>query len=509
MNTEITMTPEQLTELAESVNRRRNDGSVSLVHTPEAHVQLVADCERLAAAGYSVVEPDGYTIAEPEPENGATYCPEDDKLRLYVGRVPRPEYDALRSEGWTATPKQDCQFVAHWTPKRRDTALAYGEGYIGDEDQSPADRAADRAERFAGYREKRTDEATGHADRYDAGPSAHGFQSQARADRAAARHDRIADRAGDAWSKAEYWQMRTAGVISHALHVCGADVRMGRIKILEADIRRMEQNPDSYPNWLPHARLRLAYEEQMIEAQGGRAGVVEMKVGGTWRGATIAKVNKSSVTGRVVSVAIIGPKLDGWTYQAANVAGTPFALYQFETERAKPESYGAPTDASRAKLAEFEAAKKAAAAVRKATVPACPLINPTDADAERLQALWNAQIIAKGERSRAASRYNYCPELEGEQSKVLRCTQAGYSAHSGGTYAHAETTEIEEGGNARTGYRGKYKGVVCCKVRTAGGDTYKARRVIVITDKPKKSLPASLWVAPVAVESVNVEAVTA
>ena len=35
----------------------------------------------------------------------ATYSPEDDKLRLYVGRVPRDEYLALRAEGWTSTPK--------------------------------------------------------------------------------------------------------------------------------------------------------------------------------------------------------------------------------------------------------------------------------------------------------------------------------------------------------------------------------------------------------------------
>ena len=77
----------------------------------------------------------------------ATYCPEDNKLRLYVGRVPRPEYDALRAEGWTSTPKQGCDFVAHWTPERRDTAIAYGDGFIGDEDQSPAG-SADLATRF-------------------------------------------------------------------------------------------------------------------------------------------------------------------------------------------------------------------------------------------------------------------------------------------------------------------------------------------------------------------------
>lgn len=36
----------------------------------------------------------------------ATYSPEDNKLRLYVGRVPRAEYEALRADGWTSTPKQ-------------------------------------------------------------------------------------------------------------------------------------------------------------------------------------------------------------------------------------------------------------------------------------------------------------------------------------------------------------------------------------------------------------------
>lgn len=84
-----------------------------------------------------------YTFSE---DNRATYCPEDNKLRLYVGRVPREEYLALKAEGWTSTPKQTCNFVATWSPRRRDTCLAYAE-LIGDEDQPAADRAADRAER--------------------------------------------------------------------------------------------------------------------------------------------------------------------------------------------------------------------------------------------------------------------------------------------------------------------------------------------------------------------------
>jgi hypothetical protein len=152
----------------------------------------------------------------------ATYSPEDNKIRLYVGRVPRDEYLKLRAEGWQALHKQretgGGDFAAVWTPERRNTALAYA-GFIGDEDKGPAERAAERAERFSGYRDKRTDEATGRADQFEAGPSAHGFQNAAKAERAAARHDRQAGRAVDAWEKAEYWTSRTAGVIGHALHV--------------------------------------------------------------------------------------------------------------------------------------------------------------------------------------------------------------------------------------------------------------------------------------------------
>ena len=75
--------------------------------------------------------------------NSATYSPEDNKLRLYVGRVPRADYEALRAEGWTSTPKQSCDFVAVWTPQRRVTALQYAD-IIEDEDQRPEDRAAVR-----------------------------------------------------------------------------------------------------------------------------------------------------------------------------------------------------------------------------------------------------------------------------------------------------------------------------------------------------------------------------
>lgn len=418
----------------------------------------------------------------------ASYAPEDNKIRLYVGRVPRPEFDALRAEGWTCTPKQSSDFVAIWTPERRDTALAYGNGVIEDEDQPMAERAADRAERFGGYRDKRTNEATGHADRYDSGPQAHGYQNQARAERAAARHDRIADRSCDAWSKAEYWQRRTAGVISHALYKSTPGVRMGRIKVLEASLR---QYGESAGEWATHYRLRLAYENQMLEAQGGRLEQCEILAGGKLGGMLILKVNKSQATGRPTSVSLLRKeKLTGWTYKGSNIPGTEWSEHQMDTERLSPDAYTAPTPESLEELASVKKAIKSAAPKGEP----CPLINPTDEDAQKLQDLWNER--AKTEHCEShLRRYGKDYAEEFKPSTVCRITQAVYSANSKGSYAPAKTRDI--GRDARlqeTHYNAKRIEAVC-SLRTTGADgfDYGPKRVIIITDKPQRSLPVSVW----------------
>jgi len=476
--------------------------------------------------------------AEPETNHRATYRMDDDKLRLYVGRVPRAEYEALRAEGWTSTPKQDCDFVAVWTPDREATALRYA-GIIEDEDMSPEDRAADRAERFAGYRDRRTMEAVGHADRYDAGPAVHGYQDYGRAVRAADRHDRVASRAVNQWDKAEYWQRRTAGVISHALHKCSPGVRMGRINTLEAELRRSMEaiaqakarwnawqriaaisdpaeqtaaairytggcpgidysfkhpRPDTVSNpyyrengtslyslltcaepitgaeacalyfgryrepgdstaHSRHLELRLAYERQMLEAQGGRAEMLEILVGGKIAGRLIVKVNKSAVTGRAKSVVTSGNGM-------------------IDLERLRPEEYTAPTAET---LAELEAWKKA----KKAAAPkAVSLINPTDEDAERLQALWN-----ESQQRRSGDKY--------KPAAVFRMTQAQYSAYSGGSYSSYGTITLSERMKKPRMIHGRsFDRHEVCKVRAGtAGDWHKADSVIVITDKPQKPLP--------------------
>lgn len=203
-----------------------------------------------------------------------SYCPDDDKLRLYVGRVPRDEYEALRAAGFVSTPKQDCDFVATWTPAREDLARQYledGED-IGDEDYSPEERSADRAERFGGYRDKRADEAGVSADAFDAGPAAFGHQNRARAERQARRHDRHRTYAVSQWSKAEYWQRRTAGVIAHALYKSSAHVRRGRLLTLEAEQRKHESRREAYATryatWQRIATMDGADELLPLNADG-------------------------------------------------------------------------------------------------------------------------------------------------------------------------------------------------------------------------------------------------
>jgi hypothetical protein len=491
----------------------------------------------------------------------ATYCPEDNNLRLYIGRVPREEYLWLKGCGFRALYKQreagQGDFVATWTPSRRDIALAYA-GLIEDEDAGPEERAADRAERFGGYCEKRRAEAEGQADKYEAGPSAFGNQDRGRAVRAADRADRVAGRAVDAWDKAEYWQRRTAGVIAHRLYLSSPAVRMGRIKTLESELRKyegslanqrkvwaaycklremeageaqtaavlrfvgslsgmsvylhpraaglvnpyMRGNPVSLYSlmtceadpitgaealalwfsdhsepgagpWFRHYEMRLAYEHQMLEAQGGRAAFVEMEVGGFLGNHQIRKVNKSPATGRVVSVTL---RMQGnrWGNEAK-----PGEYYDkaFNIERLPSDAYRAPTEEEKAAFSDKRKAEKKAA--KEKAIP-CPLINPTDEDAERLQEMWND----KGARS---------PE---HRQKVLRITQAEYSARSGGTYARCSTVVLcETGHEHRTRYGSCITRHDCCKVRQTygtGSYTHLPRRVIVLTDVPQKAIP---WAA--------------
>lgn len=479
----------------------------------------VPDCSD-ASEGQSCDPVDDIDAGPLLPGASATYSPEDNKLRLYpLSRLSNELYQRVKAAGFKWAPKQKLFVAPGWTPNREDLLLELC-GEIGDEDYSPEERAADRAERFSGYRDKRRAEAGGLADTFDAGPSAFGHQNRQRAERQAARHDRYRVRAVSQWSKAEYWQQRTEGVISHSLYKSSPEVRRSRILTLEAELRaavanytpahnppqyidqtaigdsessrhvwcgpkgrggywvKVESLPRlqaKYARWVAHYEMRLNYERAMLGAEGGSAAELDMEPGG-WLGShQIQKVNRSPVTGRVVSVQVLAPTRchcdrKGKPYGEDNPR--PLSLHTINVERFGDNVYRAPTDEERAAFSAQVAADKAAAKASKPKAP--PLINPTDEDAERLQAIWNRHAVERGHK--------------GEPATVRRMTQAEYSAASKGSYAHCTTTDVSE--NLRKPWRDEDREIVF-KVRASvnGFSMTAGSRVIVITDKPQKPIP--------------------
>lgn len=513
--------------------------------------------------------------AEAIYKHSATYCPEDNKIRLYPD-WDDPEFDkeTVKAAGFRWASKQECYVCPKWSVKAEDAALMYCDD-IDDEEKGPEERAADRAERFAGYREKRRGEAGELADRYDAGPDAYGHQSQQRAERAAARRDRTKGRALSQWSKAEYWQRRTAGVIAHALHKSSPRLRRARIKKLEAEQRQhlklMETRrerfagwqkvltldggnctfadckpPEGYHGvdltkatpalelayklsnvsecrsyayhpddateyhstyellsgvykdgerlrqltphevaalvigdrtecfsetgssnrWAKHYEFRLAYENAMLENEGGAAfnDVIEVGYVTTTGVFQVTKVNKSAASGKVVSVSVVNTE----TWEEGG---------RVNIERMKSGQFQPPTEAQSERFKEWQKASKAKA---KATAPRKPqLINPTPEDAEKLQALFNA-------------RY----KDESKHAKPIHSTQAAYSSQSKGSYGKCETVVLGEKMRPigryehETTINTQRREVVKVRIYRNG---FNADRVVIIDDKPQKPIPWELF----------------
>ena len=247
---------------------------------------------------------------------------------------------------------------------------------------------------------------------------------------------------------------------------------------MEAEQRRMSEG--CCKRWQAHHENRLAYERAMLANEGGTAADVEMVPGGFIGREQVHGVNKSPVTGKVVSVKLM--RASGWRNDG------PEKLTAVNVERLPEGAYRAPTPEE---LSEFLERTSKAKAEKKATAPKAPaLINPTDADAEKLQAEWNR--VAKGRHEKAKS-YGEFPA-----STVWRMTQAEYSARSKGDYGTCNTSDISENLRIiRTNYLGSDSRdrVTVFKVRTGspGVSSLSAcRRVVVVTDKPQKPLP---WVA--------------
>jgi len=183
-------------------------------------------------------------------DGDATYCAEDNKLRLYPGwdRLSDKVRTCLRESGFKWAAKQELYVAPMWTPEREDLLLALC-GEIGDEDTSPEERAEERADRFLGYSGKRRAEAGAAqeavreiADAIPLGqPILVGHHSERHARRGARRIETGMRRAVKLFKTAEYWKGRAQGSLRDARYKAQPAVRARRIKRLETDQRREER----------------------------------------------------------------------------------------------------------------------------------------------------------------------------------------------------------------------------------------------------------------------------
>jgi hypothetical protein len=299
----------------------------------------------------------------------ATYSVEDDKIRIYSGRVEPELWERLKAARYQRAYKQEC-FYAKWSPATHDLAVELC-GDIGDEDSTLEDRADKRAKRYGAYSENaqvRSDDAyarvKGITDNIPFGqPILVGHHSErgARADQK--RIERGMRKTIDERDKAAYWKRRAETAAKHAAVKQHPVKIRRRIKRLEADLRKYkkERTPSlsivdwwvndyrrdvlghTYPHpdltdkqttelvahvnvkkqklaayqdrWIEHVEMHLEFERALYEASGGIAADSLtfqkgdlVKFRGRWEG-PVVRVNKSR--GDVVSVSV--PTAYSWT----------------------------------------------------------------------------------------------------------------------------------------------------------------------------------------------------
>lgn len=179
----------------------------------------------------------------------ATYSPEDNKLRLYAAtRLCAEDYQRVKAAGFAWAPKQDLFVAPMWTPAREDLLIEMC-GDVGDEDKSLAERAEERADRFGQYKQARREDSE-TARKAVAAISEHipmgqpilvGHHSERHARKDAERIENGMRKAVKMWETSQYWEARARSAIRHAKYKESPGCRARRIKIIEADKRKMER----------------------------------------------------------------------------------------------------------------------------------------------------------------------------------------------------------------------------------------------------------------------------
>jgi len=209
-------------------------------------------------------------------EHTATYSPEDNKLRLYPAfRLSTDEYNRMKAAGFKWAPRQELFVAPMWTPNREDLLIEMC-GEIGDEDTSLVDRAEERAERFEGYSENRTQDAERAHAAVDAicehiplgQPILIGHHSERHARKDAEKIQNGMRKAVKMWETAKYWEQRAAGALHHAKYKELPAVRHRRIKGLEADARKqtklIKESQDALAAWQMCAAEQDAEKQRKI-----------------------------------------------------------------------------------------------------------------------------------------------------------------------------------------------------------------------------------------------------
>ena len=180
----------------------------------------------------------------------ATYSPEDNKLRFYpFARLSKEDYQRAKDAGFSWAPRQELFVAPMWTPARENLMLKWC-GEVDDEDRTLMERAEDRADRFDGYSERRSQEADAVrakvksiSDGIPFGqPILVGHHSERRARKDAQRIGDGIRKAVKLWDTSEYWERRAAAAKQHAQYKERPDVRHRRIKGIEADLRKARKN---------------------------------------------------------------------------------------------------------------------------------------------------------------------------------------------------------------------------------------------------------------------------
>ena len=466
----------------------------------------------------------------------ATYSAEDNKLRIYASsRLSSELYAIVKANGFVYAPKQELFVAPKWTPTREDLCVKLA-GEIEAEEMTLIERAEAKAQRLDNLANKRANQASAFFDaanriseRFAAGqPILIGHHSERRARKDKDRMSNAMDNAVKANNAVQYWNYRAKGVERHANRKANSGVRARRIQTLLAELRDRQRDINT-----AHLCLKLW---QKIEAITDLAKKEEATIyyAGSYKHAPHYRDQDSLYTrlnNKTISVDdAIETCIEFHEYQASSAytarwishilnrlafergelgelvrfAGelTPVIIQAFAREHGADQPKATATENGFLlvspvplpfHLSECESLELSHEAWRDmmqstgyevvikerkaSTKQACPLINPTLEQAKALQDFWNAE----------ASKTKH-----GKPSEMCELTQEYYSNNSGGDYSRLSTISLDS--NGKRIWPSRNKGAVAvCRVRICGGSGFSsADRVIVITDKPQKSLPIDL-----------------